>query len=104
MAAYHLGYLLQTRDQDPVQAADYYRRCLVFSETLGQTTGYYVFANAALGKLAAQQPDVAVACRSYAVGVDKAGRHEARPPGGVFRLIPSAGRMMPPHQTQFLAV
>ena len=41
-----------------------------------------MFANAALGKLAAQQPDVAVACRSYAVVVDKvvdrAGKHEAR--------------------------
>ena len=78
VAAYHLGYLLQTRDQDPVQAADYYRRCLVFSETLGQTTGYYVFADAALGKLADQQQDVGATCRSYAVVVDRAGKHEAR--------------------------
>ena len=77
-----MGYLLQTRDQDPVQAADYHRRCLLFSETLGQTTGCYVFANAALGKLADQQQDVAAACRYFAVVVDKivdrAGKHEAR--------------------------
>ncbi len=74
-AAYHLGYLLQTRDRDPVQAADYYRRCIVFSETVQLTTGYYVFANAALARLAAQQQDVAAACRYYAVVIDKAGKH-----------------------------
>ena len=99
----------------------------MFSETVQLTTGYHMFANAARARLAAQQPDVAVACRSYAMGLDKAGQHEAGqhearyaesraisrrhgPPGGhfqlggVFRLIPSAGRIMPPHQTQFLAV
>ena len=47
MAAYDLGYLMHTREQDLVQAADYYRRCLVFSETVQLTSGYYVFANAA---------------------------------------------------------
>lgn len=35
-----------------------------------------MFANAELGTLAAQQRDVAAACRYYAVVVDKAGRHE----------------------------
>ena len=75
VAASHLGYLLQTRDRDPVQAADYYRRCLVFSETVQATTGYYVYANAALARLAAQQQDVAAARRYYAVVVDKAGKH-----------------------------
>jgi hypothetical protein len=74
-AAYHLGYLRQTRDHDPVQAADYYRRCLVFCETVQATTGYYVYANAALARLAAQQQDVATARRYYAVVVDKAGKH-----------------------------
>ena len=75
VAAYHLGYLLQTRDRDPVQAADYYHRCLVFCETVQATTGYYVYANAALARLAAQQQDVAAARRYYAVVVDKAGKH-----------------------------
>ena len=74
-AAYHLGYLRQTRDHDPVQAADYFRRCLVFSETVQVTTGYYVFANAALARIAAQQQDVAAACRYYAVVVATAGKH-----------------------------
>jgi hypothetical protein len=76
VAAYYLGYLLQNRYRDPVQAADYYRRCLVFSETEQLTMGYYVFANAALARLAARQPDVITACRYYAVVVAKAGRHE----------------------------
>jgi hypothetical protein len=75
VATYYLAYLRQNRDRDPAQAADYYRRCLVFSETLGQTTGYYVFANAALARLAAQQQDVATACRYYAAVVAKAGKH-----------------------------
>ncbi len=78
VAAYYLGWLLQTQHHDPVQAADYYRRCIVFSETLGQTTGYYVFAHAALGQLAAQQQDIPAACRYYAVVLDKADKHEAR--------------------------
>ncbi len=75
VAAYYLAYLLQTRYRDPAQAADYYRRCIVFSETLGQTTGYYVYANAALARFAAQQQDVATACRYYAVLVATAGKH-----------------------------
>lgn len=40
VAAYHLGYLMQTRDHDSVQAADYYRRCIVSSETVQFTPGY----------------------------------------------------------------
>ena len=78
VATYHLGYLMQTRNQDLAQAAEYYRRCLVFSETVQATTGYYVYANAALARLAARQQDVAAACRYYAVVVKKAGKHEAR--------------------------
>ena len=76
VAAYYLGYLLQNRD--PVQAADYYRRCIVFSETVQLTTGYYVFAHAALARLAAQQQDVAAACRYYAVIVAKAGKRASQ--------------------------
>jgi hypothetical protein len=75
-AAYILGYLYQHRYHNPAKAQDYYRRCLVFSETIQLMSGYYVFANAALGTLAAQQRDVAAACRYYAVVVDIAGRHE----------------------------
>lgn len=67
-AAYIIGYLYQHRYHHPAKAQDYYRRCLVFSETIQLTSGYYVFANAALGTLAAQQRDVAAAWRYYAVG------------------------------------
>lgn len=74
-AAYILGYLQQHQQHNPAKAQDYYRRCLVFSETIQLTTGYYVFATAALGNLAAQQPDVAAACRYYAMVVDKASKH-----------------------------
>jgi tetratricopeptide (TPR) repeat protein len=75
-AAYMLGYLQQHRYHNPVKAQHYYRRCLVFSETIQLTTGYYVFATAALGNLAAQQPDVATACRYYALTIAKAGKRE----------------------------
>ena len=75
VAAYFMGYLLQNRYHDAAQAADYYRRCIVFSETVQLTTGYYVFAHAALARLAAQQQNVAAACRYYAVVITKAGRH-----------------------------
>ena len=50
----------------------------MFSETVQLTTGYYVFAHAALARLAAQQQDVAAACPYYAVVVNKAGKHEAQ--------------------------
>lgn len=76
LPGYILGQLRQYRYHNPAKVRDYYRRCLVFSETIQLTTGYYVFANAALGDLAAQQRDVAAACRYNAVVVDKAGRHE----------------------------
>ena len=66
-AAYILGYLQQHRHHDLTQARDYYRRCLVFSETSQLTTGYYLFASAALGDLAAQQQEVATARRYYAL-------------------------------------
>ena len=68
---------MHTREQDLVRAADYYRRCLVFSETVQLTSGYYVFANTALARLVAQHQDVAAACRYYEVVVEKADKHEA---------------------------
>lgn len=74
-AAYILGYLRQHRTHDLVQAADAYRRCLVFCETAQLTSGgYYVFASAALGELAAQRQDVAAARRYYALVLTHADR------------------------------
>ena len=74
VAAYHVGYLMQTRYQNLALATDYYRRCPLLSET-EQTTGYYVYANAVLARLAAQQQDVAAACRYYVEVVNQADRH-----------------------------
>ncbi|AMR25506.1 hypothetical protein A0257_22720 (plasmid) [Hymenobacter psoromatis] len=74
--AYFLGYLAQHRDQDPDRAQDYYQRCVVFSETLGRTTGYYLFAQAALGRLAVQRRDGAAAHRAYAAVLAHADRRE----------------------------
>ena len=68
---------MHTREQDLVQAADYYRCCLVFSETVQVTSGYYLFAGAALARLVSQHQDVAAACRYYEVFVEKADKHEA---------------------------
>ena len=53
VAAYYLGYIMQNRYRDLAKAADYYRRCLVFSESVGQTTGgYYLFSLSNLGRIA----------------------------------------------------
>jgi hypothetical protein len=66
VASYYLGYLMQTRYRDLTRAADYYRRCLVFSESVGQTSkGYYLFSLSNLGKIAALNHDVNQARRYY---------------------------------------
>jgi hypothetical protein len=95
-AAYILGYQQQHRYHNPAKAQDYYRRCLVFSETIQLTTGYYVFVNAALGNLATQQQDVIAACHYYAVVVDKAGKHEPQyqEAGAYLRRHGSAKRLL----------
>ena len=59
VAAYYLGYVMHNRYRDLAKAADYYRRCLVFSESVNQTTGgYYLFALSNLGRIAAVQHNV----------------------------------------------
>jgi len=66
LAAYYLGYLMQNRYRDFNKAKDYYQRCLVYSESLGQTkAGYYLFSLANLGRIAAAQKNVTEACRYY---------------------------------------
>ena len=66
VAAYYLGYVMQTRYRDLAKAADYYRRCLVFSESVNQTKGgYYLFSLSNLGRIAAAQRNVTDARRYY---------------------------------------
>lgn len=74
-ASYFLGYLMQNRYRDYAKAKDYYQRCIVFSESTGDTSGgFYLFANANLARLAVKDKDTAAAQRYFAVVVDKADR------------------------------
>ena len=74
-ASYFLGYLMQNRYRDLAKAKDYYQRCIVFSESTGDTSGgFYLFANINLARLAVRDKDTGAAKRYYAVIIDKAER------------------------------
>ena len=74
-ASYFLGYLMQNRYRDLAKAKDYYQRCIVFSESTGDTSGgFYLFANMNLARVAVKEKDVAAARRYYDVILDKADR------------------------------
>ncbi|HEX8349286.1 MAG TPA: tol-pal system protein YbgF [Hymenobacter sp.] len=74
-ASYFLGYLMQNRYRDIAKAKDYYQRCIVFSESTGDTSGgFYLFANMNLARLAVKDKDLAAATRYYTVVLDKADR------------------------------
>jgi hypothetical protein len=66
VASYYLGYMMQNRYRNLAAAQDYYKRCIVFSESVGQTKGgYYLFSLASLGRLAASSRDVNAARRYF---------------------------------------
>jgi hypothetical protein len=88
-AAYILGYLQQHLHHDLAQAQDYYRLCLVFSETIQLTTGYYLFASATLGDLAAQQQEVATCPPLLCASAGTSRPLRARVPAGAGLLTPS---------------
>ena len=74
-ASYFLGYLMQMRYRELGKAKDYYQRCIVFSESTGDTDGgFYLFSNANLARIALKEKDVAAAKRYYSVVADKAAR------------------------------
>ena len=74
-ASYFLGYLMQNRYRDLGKAKDYFQRCIVFSESTGDTDGgFYLFANANLARIATKEKDAAAAMRYYNVVLDKATR------------------------------
>ncbi|MDQ2770018.1 MAG: tol-pal system protein YbgF, partial [Bacteroidota bacterium] len=57
------------------KARDYYQRCIVFSESTGDTDGgFYLFANFNLARIALKEKDLAGAQRYYEVVADKAAR------------------------------
>ena len=66
---------MQNRYRDLAKAKDYYQRCIVFSESTGDTDGgFYLFAHANLARIATKEKDVVTAKRYYNVVVDKATR------------------------------
>lgn len=69
---YIMAYIQDFRYKDRKQAKDLYQRCIVFSETADVLSGYYLFANARLGKMASIDNDVQAASRYYAIVLDKA--------------------------------
>ena len=72
-ASYFLGYLTQVKYKDIPKAKEYYQRCIVFAESNGETDGgFYLFANAALGRLADKEKDPTTARRYFQAVADKA--------------------------------
>ena len=71
-AAYILGYLMQTKYRDLAQAKDYYQRCITYSEQAGMAKrSYYIFAEAGLARLAANERDLPTARRYYRAVVEE---------------------------------
>ncbi|SNC76143.1 Tetratricopeptide repeat-containing protein [Hymenobacter gelipurpurascens] len=65
-ATFFLGSLMQNQYQDLPKAKDYYQRCIVFSETSGDTTqGFYLYALLNLARISEKQKDTAEAIRYY---------------------------------------
>jgi hypothetical protein len=72
-ASYFMGYLMQYKYRDLLKAQDYYRRCIVFAESNGETDGgFYLFSNANLARMADRDRDLVAARRYYEVVADKA--------------------------------
>ncbi|MBF9236216.1 tol-pal system protein YbgF [Hymenobacter sp. BT683] len=75
MAAFYLGYVEQHRRRNTAAAQDYYRRCIVFCETVGQVkSGFYLFSVVNLGRLAASSNNAEEARRYYRLVLEKAER------------------------------
>ncbi|SDY43456.1 tetratricopeptide repeat protein [Hymenobacter psychrophilus] len=74
-ATFFLGSLMQTQYKDIDKARDYYQRCVVFSESTGDTQqGFYLYAVLNLARIAAKQPDPETATRHYKEVLKKAER------------------------------
>ncbi|SET75485.1 tol-pal system protein YbgF [Hymenobacter actinosclerus] len=74
-ATYFLAYFMQHKYKNLDKARDYYQRCIVFAEQNGETNyGFYLFANLALARLAADAKDTRSARRYYTVILEKSDR------------------------------
>ena len=66
-AAYFLGYLMDHRYGDVAQAKNYYQRCIVSSESTGDTSGgFYLFTHTNMARIAVREKDLPTARRYYA--------------------------------------
>ena len=74
-ATYFLGFFMENKYRDLAKAKDYYQRCIVFSESTGDTKGgFYLFANTNLARIHAREKDTESARRYYSVVAEKADR------------------------------
>ncbi|RFP66323.1 tetratricopeptide repeat protein [Hymenobacter lapidiphilus] len=74
-ATFFLGSLMQNQYKDLDKARDYYQRCVVFSESTGDTQqGFYLYALLNLARIADKQPDPEAATRYYQEVLKKAER------------------------------
>ncbi|MBT9393186.1 tol-pal system protein YbgF [Hymenobacter sp. NST-14] len=74
-ATFFLGNLMQNQYKDLDKARDYYQRCVVFSESTGDTKqGFYLYSVLNLARIADKSKDVATASRYYKEVQDKAER------------------------------
>ncbi|WP_236705031.1 tetratricopeptide repeat protein [Hymenobacter sp. AT01-02] len=65
-ATYFLGSIMQIQRADLVKAQDYYQRCVVFSESTGDTKqGFYLYSLLNLARIAQKQKDPERAVRYY---------------------------------------
>ncbi|MFD2785789.1 tol-pal system protein YbgF [Hymenobacter rubripertinctus] len=74
-ATFFLGSLMQNQYKDLDKAREYYQRCVVFSESTGDTKqGFYLYSVLNLARIADKNKDVATAARYYGEVQDKAER------------------------------
>jgi hypothetical protein len=72
-ATYFLGRLMESKYRNMPKAQEYYRRCIAFAESTGDThTGYYLHANWNLARIAAQAEDISAAARYYTIVRERA--------------------------------
>ncbi|SFQ36429.1 tol-pal system protein YbgF [Hymenobacter arizonensis] len=75
IASYYLGYVEQYKHRNPAAAQDYYRRCVVFCESVGQVKGgFYLFSIVNLGRIAATSKNEEEARRYYQLVLEKSER------------------------------
>ena len=90
-ATYFLGFFMENKYRDLAKAKDYYQRCIVFSESTGDTKGgFYLFANTNLARMANRERDFETARRYYTVVADRADRksEQAREARQFFKAHP----------------